>query len=239
MKVIESSGPIKLVIVCCLHGDELIGERVFEYYKDKLDELDGIRLIFANEEAHAAKTRFIDDDLNRSFPGDVAGHHEQTLAAQIVPLVQDVRYVLDLHTTTTDVVMTPIVCNINDDVRQVINLTTSDEVALMPPAIAAQALIGHCKSGVSLEFNEDYATTDQALEDVKQVVEALVLGQPITPRDRKIYHIKGVIPRDIPFPKGAHNFDYIDGIGYPFLIGERAYKTHWGFVADQVEELTI
>lgn len=30
MKVLDSSGDIKLAIVCCLHGDELIGERAYK-----------------------------------------------------------------------------------------------------------------------------------------------------------------------------------------------------------------
>jgi len=231
MKVIQSGDSINLVIVCCLHGDELIGDRVFNYYKDKLSELNGVRIIFANEEAHQQQTRFIDDDLNRSFPGVDTGHHEHELAARIMSLVADARYVLDLHTTTTDVVMTPIVADLNDDVRRIVNLTTSTEVALMSSDLASKALIGHCKAGVSLEFNEDYAKTEQALQDVRVVVEGLTAGKKLQPHGRKIYHVNGVIPRDIPFPENAQNFVYIEGLGYPFLIGERAYKTHWGFVA--------
>lgn len=232
MKVLQSKGDIKLAVVCCQHGDEVFGQKVFEYYKDKLDDLEGIRLVFANEEAYDQEKRYIDADLNRSFPGNLEGNREEQLAAQILPNIKDVRYVLDIHTTTSDVVMTPIICNESGDVKKILNLTSSKEVANMTNGIAGHSLIGQVAAGVSLEFNEDYAKTEAALDEVRRVVEGLLNNISHQPQERQIYDIKGSISAEQELEVETANFrkDELLG-GYPFLLHEKSYKPKQGFYA--------
>ncbi len=240
MKVIQSPGKIKVVIVCCLHGDEVFGERVFAHYTNKLDQMNGIRLILANQEAYNNGTRFIDDDLNRSFPGNEHGNHEERLATQILPFISNIRYVLDIHTTTSDVVMTPIICNESDDVKKILNLTSSQEVASMGNGIAGHSLIGQVAAGVSLEFNKDYAKTEAALDEVKQVVDGLLKEIPHEPQERHIFDIVGSIPAEQELVGEAANFkkDNILG-GYPFLLYEKSYKPKKGFYATTYRSLYL
>lgn len=229
MKVLQGSGTVTLAIVCCQHGDEVFGQKVFEYYKNQLQ---GIRLIFANEEAYKQEQRYIDDDLNRSFPGDPKGNREEQLAAQILPHIKDVRYVLDIHTTTSGVVMTPIICNESGDVKSILNLTSSREVASMGNGIADHSLIGQVAAGVSLEFNKDYAKTEAALDEVKQVVFGLLNEVTHEPQERQIFDIQGSISADQQLEPDVANFkkDELLG-GYPFLLHERSYKPKKGFYA--------
>lgn len=229
MKVLQPDGDVKVAIVCCQHGDEVFGKKVFDYYQDKLE---GIRLIFANEEAYQQGKRFIDDDLNRSFPGDANGSHEERLAAQLLPYIKDVRYVLDIHTTTSDVVMTPIICKEPEDVKKILNLTSSREVAFMGNGIADHSLIGQVAAGVSLEFNESYATSEAALNEVKTIINGLLGGITGRIQERLIYEIEGTILPDQELMGDAGNFrkdELIDG--YPFLLYEKSYRPKKGFYA--------
>lgn len=229
MKVLQGNGEILLAIVCCQHGDEVFGRTVFDYFQSKLS---GMRLILANQEAYDQGKRFIDDDLNRSFPGDQDGNHEERLAAQILPHIKDVRYVLDIHTTTSEIVMTPIICNESDDVKRIINLTSTREVAYMGNGIADHSLIGQVAAGVSLEFNKDYAKTDAALDVVKQVVLGLLNDSPLRPQERHIFDIVGSIAANQELQEDVANFKKDDILGgYPFLLYEKSYKPKKGFCA--------
>lgn len=229
MKVLDGNGEIVLTIVCCQHGDEVFGQKVFEYYQNKLDR---IRIIMANEEAYDQEKRFIEDDLNRSFPGDRVGSHEQRLAAQIMPYIKDVRYVLDIHTTTSDIVMTPIICNESDNVKKILNLTSSKEVAYMSNGIADHSLIGQVAAGVSLEFNEGYAKTEAALDEVIHVVDGLLGDLPDNSYERQIFDIEGSISADQMLEFDVANFKKDGSLdGYPFLLYEKSYKPKKGFYA--------
>lgn len=230
MKVLQGSGEIRVAIVCCQHGDEVFGKTVFDYYQDRLQ---GIRLIFANEEAYSQGKRFIDDDLNRSFPGDGGGNHEEYLAAQILPYIKDVQYVLDIHTTTSDIIMAPIICSESDDVKKILNLTSSREVASMGNGIADHSLIGQVAAGVSLEFNKDYAKAEAALEEVKHIVSGLLSETPRETQERHIFDIVGSIPAVQKLDSEAQNFkkDALLG-GYPFLLYEKSYRPKKGFYAN-------
>lgn len=240
MKVIQSKGKTKIVVVCCLHGDEVFGERIFSYYQDKLEDMAGIRLILANEEAYNKNVRFIDDDLNRNFPGDEHGNHEEQLAAKILPYITDAEYILDIHTTTSDIVMTPIVASLNKKVKDIINLTTSNEVAYMTNGISDHALIGQVSAGVSLEFNEMYAQSQQALDDMVTVIEGLLSAKKNRPVSRRVYMINGTIPLNIELPSTTLNFQKVASLGFhPFLLHEKSYKTHQGFSANEFKKLLI
>lgn len=240
MKVIETKDKIKLVVVCCLHGDEIFGARVFQHYQEKIHQHSGLRLVLANEEAIDKKARYIDDDLNRNFPGSPGGNHEERLANELLPFITDAELVLDIHTTTSKVKMTPIVANLGRHVRRAINLCDSSEVALMNPNIAGHSLIGNVPAGVSLEFNETYGESREALEEVCSIIDGILKNILSTPKPRRVYQIDGTIPLSTKLPADTVNFRKPKGLKfYPFLIGERAYKSHQGFAARHYETKKI
>lgn len=240
MNIIKSDGDIKLTVVCCLHGDEVFGQKVFEAYRARITALSGVQFILANEEALERQVRFVESDLNRSFPGNLRGNLEQRLAAELMATVGDSEYVLDIHTTTSDIKMTPIVSKLSERVRMMLNLCQSQEIVLMSKQIANHSLIGNVAAGVSLEFEEGYATTDGAFEEVAQIIDG-ILGVQVHPAvPRKIYHVDRTIGLEISLPEEANNFQYMPKLGfYPFLLGERAYVDFLGFAATRVKELRI
>ncbi len=240
MKVTRGKGKITVSVVCCVHGDEPFGQKVFDYFSTRVSEVKGLQLILANEEALEKGERFVDTDLNRCFPGKANGNGEECLAYQILDLIKGSEYVIDVHTTTSDIKMTPIVANLRDGVKSLLNMCDSIEVAKMDKSITENSLIGSVLSGVSLEFNEEYAKTEQALAEACSIIDRLLSRSARERIVRQVYLIDRKIPLDIELPDDATNFSYIKPLGiYPFLLGERAYTDFQGFAASTVKKVSI
>ncbi|QGA80372.1 succinylglutamate desuccinylase/aspartoacylase domain-containing protein [Candidatus Nanohalobium constans] len=93
-------GEPEVAVVGAIHGDEPCGEKAIEQFLDSDFEVKKpVKLIIANEKALEKDTRFVDCDLNRSFPGDLKSEdHEERLAAEIMAQVEGLK-VLGLHST--------------------------------------------------------------------------------------------------------------------------------------------
>jgi predicted deacylase len=93
-------GDPELAIVGGIHGDEPCGRRAVERLIEESPEVGlPVKLVVANERALEQGTRYVDEDLNRAFPGDPdGGTHESRLAHR---LVQELRgcTVFSLHST--------------------------------------------------------------------------------------------------------------------------------------------
>lgn len=221
MQIINQQPQPFVTIVGCVHGNEYLGCRAFEYFALHRADYPSVQFILANEPAIAADCRYLEQDLNRSFPGKLDGKIEERLASELLTHVRTSRYVLDLHTTSSDIRMTPIVTNLGADTCRVVNLCDSHEVALIEPELASKSLIGQCQAGVSLEYHEKYTP---ALADVFRIVDALLDKHQVTPSVRRIFHIVGPVTPTVAFPSDTKNFVYSPALqGYPFLVGERSY----------------
>ncbi|MFP4038615.1 MAG: succinylglutamate desuccinylase/aspartoacylase family protein [Candidatus Nanohaloarchaea archaeon] len=96
----RGKGEPEFTVIGSIHGDEPAGKKAIEkILKEGLNFKKPVKFIVANEEALEKDQRFLDTDLNRSFPGDRGSDsHEERLAADILEEVGDSK-VLDLHTT--------------------------------------------------------------------------------------------------------------------------------------------
>lgn len=87
----------KLLVIGGLHGKEPLGvdvvQQLQQHPRASLDAMIG------NQEAVAAGTRFVDDDINRIFPGQPDGNKEERLAYEITELGQKYDLVIDIHNT--------------------------------------------------------------------------------------------------------------------------------------------
>lgn len=101
MKTTEKGpGRIEVAVVYCTHGNETSGKKAVERLLEEDPEFKkGVKFVLANEKAYEKEERFIDTDLNRSFPGDSESkNYEERLASELMDELQDVK-VLDLHET--------------------------------------------------------------------------------------------------------------------------------------------
>lgn len=240
MKIISSHLKKPLItIIGCLHGDELFGRTVFSYFRKHRTLYPNVKLILAHEAAIRRGIRFIEQDLNRSFPGKPHGMLEERLATALLKEVRSSNFVLDIHTTTSDIRMTPIITKRSERTMRITKLCSSREVILIHPPLGEHALVNHVDGGVSLEFNRHYARTKQALDDVVQIVDRLIADRhPKSPHKQLLYHVTRTIPRTAHLPKNVANFKFIRSLNlYPFLLYEKAYPDFVAFGATKRERI--
>lgn len=95
-------GEPEYAVVACVHGDEPEGWEAIQRFKDSDYELEKpLKIVLANEEAKNQGQRFLEKNLNRVFPGDENGSHEEQLAARIFDELEGLK-ILDLHTTESE-----------------------------------------------------------------------------------------------------------------------------------------
>ncbi len=101
MKVTKKGkGDPEIAVVYCTHGDETAGKKAVEdLLNSSPDFKKAVKFVFANQKAYKEGKRFIDTDLNRSFPGEVESpSYEERTAAKLVEELKDLK-VLDIHET--------------------------------------------------------------------------------------------------------------------------------------------
>ncbi|SFR59024.1 succinylglutamate desuccinylase/aspartoacylase domain-containing protein [Halogeometricum limi] len=101
MRIYElGDGTPEVAVVGSIHGDEPCGARAIErFVAEEPDVERPVKLVVANENALDAGVRYLDEDLNRAFPGDPnADSHERRLAADLVREVRGCT-TFSLHST--------------------------------------------------------------------------------------------------------------------------------------------
>jgi succinylglutamate desuccinylase len=224
---------MRILLIGCQHGDEKFGKKIISLFSKKAYK--NVSFILANEKAAKRNVRYIDQDLNRSFPGDQEGNYEQRRAYELLPFIQAADIVLDIHTTTSDVKMVPIVASLNPTIERIINLTTAKEIVVMGDEAVQRSLIGHAGMGISLEFGLEYSQTHDAIEDIRNIIEGLISETKKDKIARRVFYVSGKIFNDRVLPRESKNFEPLESDGiFPFLLHEKAYKDFQGFYADRV-----
>src|SRR3990167_9116843 len=87
----------KFLVIGGLHGNEPLGLEVCKQLKKmKLPYLD---VLYGNPAAIKQNVRFVDEDLNRVFPGNPTGSLEAKRAVEIIKASQGYDFVIDFHNT--------------------------------------------------------------------------------------------------------------------------------------------
>ncbi len=230
MKVLQNNqlSRHKVTLVGCVHGSENYGRVVFEYFANKIDAYPGLTLILANEEALAKRTRYIDADLNRSFPGNALGNLEEKLAHQLLQAIDPGSYIIDIHTTRGHLPMVPIITNLTARTRTILNQLPSTNIVYMKGGFGS--LISQFRGSVSLEYSDSLARNVANIIQLEDVVRNLLLGVRMPTHKHSIYTAEGKIPLEMPIPFGAKSFELIEGTTViPFLPRRVAFRGSKGF----------
>jgi len=93
-------GTPEIAVVAAIHGDEPCGVRAIDRLLASSPAVERpVKFVVANEEALDREVRYVEEDLNRAFPGDPdAETHERRLAAALSQEVRDCT-TLSLHST--------------------------------------------------------------------------------------------------------------------------------------------
>ncbi|WP_435366017.1 succinylglutamate desuccinylase [Haloarchaeobius sp. DYHT-AS-18] len=213
-----------VAVVAALHGDEPCGvHAITDLLAANLTFHRRVRFVVANERAMEAQTRFVDDDLNRAFPGDAQSEsHEHRLAADLMELLADAE-VLTFHSTDAEPTPFALLQNPSETTDAIVRATGLDHV------VDISYVDGGLESvvdGVAVECGpmRSRAAAESAREILDHFLTARgVLAGAVDPVDPDVYQVDGVVDRgDLEFT--GRNFERVDA-GEPFAVetagGER------------------
>ncbi len=252
---------MKIILNILTHGDELIGLRVAEELNSLNINKDILTIQIANKKAFERKERFIDQDLNRSFPGKKNGNYEERTAYKLLPSIKKADIVIDIHSTVSDLKDAIIITKTDRKTLNCINAICPKYVLVMS-ATKKTALISHAKIGIAFEYgkDKDLKTLKKIVSDIKRLFSYLnlidkkyvrkkratkyfnVISQVEKPKGykllKKVKNYK-VIKKGEAFAKKRKSSLVAEENFYPILFGEKCYEKYFGFKAKRIENKEI
>lgn len=245
---------MKILLIIATHGNEKIGLKVVKEI-EKL-HINNLIIQIGNKKALELNKRYIDQDLNRSFPGKKNGNYEERRAFELIPIIKSADLVLDIHSTTSDTKNTLIVNKINKETLGCIKSIQPKYVVIMKKS--KNSLISQAKIGISFEYGKDndMITIKKTIVDIKKLLNYLGLIKTKSPKNKtttKYFNVSSIVPK----PKGyklikkVKNYTLIrrgDAYAasknkkltaeedfYPILFGEKNYKDYFGFKGEKIK----
>jgi predicted deacylase len=250
------SGDPDVAIVAGIHGDEPSGIEAVEEFREAVPDVQQpVQFVVANEEAAERGVRYIDEDLNRAFPGDPdAETHEGRLAVELLQVIEG-RLILSLHSTQSYPEPFAIVAGLDDDERY----------RSITPRLPVEAVVeaGPFTEGrlisvaPTIEVECGLQRSSAAAVNASLVVDAFlratgVLPDPDEPRTLPVFRLKDRIPkRDADeYAVHAENLSRVDAGDpiasadgepavaeepfYPVLLSSNGYEEVFGYAADRI-----
>lgn len=242
---------MKIILNICTHGNERIGLRVAK----KLEKLGVNKNVLivqkANEKALKLNKRFIDQDLNRSFPGKKNGNYEQRRAYELNPIIKSADIVIDIHSTTSALKDAFIVLNLNPKTVEYIKVIKPKYVLLMN-AVKEIALLAEAKVGLAFEYGKDNdpVVINEVVTSITRLLNHLKITNVKLPKNKTVTKYFDVVS-DVKKPKGYKLLKKIKNYKlvrkgeiiakkknlnlvaeedfYPIIFGENNYKEIFGF----------
>jgi hypothetical protein len=218
-----------------------------------------VALVVANEEALAAGERYLEEDLNRAFPGNPEGDtHESRLAATIDEQFGDYT-ALSLHSTQSYGKPFAIVDRVTDYARHVC------------PRLGVEAVVdagtetdGRLFESIpqTIEVECGYQGSDTAAANATRVARAFLRAVGVLPESERppadglpLFRLRDPIPKAAAskYEVYADNFTEVpagtpfaaaDGVDvvaeegfYPVLLSPEGYEHVYGYAADRVGTL--
>lgn len=241
---------MKIVLNILTHGNELIGLKVASELQKLNIANDILKVHIANKEAYKKGVRFIDKDLNRSFPGNIKGNYEEKLAIKISPIIKNADIVLDIHSTTSGLQDAVIITKLDRETQKYLDIISPKYVLLMA-GNKSDALISQAKVGLAFEYGNENnpKVVTKIINDIKTLLAALGLIEDVKSLKRKTNYFKiekevlkpigykllptiknfKLIKKGEKFAKLNDNYLKAKKDFYPILFGEENYETIFGF----------
>lgn len=250
-------GPPEVAVVGGIHGDEPCGVAAVERLAETAPAVDRpVALIIANERAVRQGERFIDTDLNRTFPGDPAGNHEERLAARLTTELEGCS-VLALHSTQSDDRPFAVVDEVTDARRDLIRRLPVDAVVETGPFVEGRLFTS--SDVIEVECGRQWS--QQATENAHDLARAFLAATGALPdaeplRDPPLYRLRERVSkrRAADYDVCVENFSRVaagqvfatadgepvraDQPFYPVLMSAEGYDDVFGYAADHLGSLS-
>ncbi len=227
--------PIKLIFCGCIHGDEYIGKYIFDRYPLGRNEHFIWRSIIANPEAMYLNQRFIDADLNRSFPGKLDGNYEERRAYQLSKILSEFDLIIDLHQTYSDMDDTIVVHNLTSELYEICQSFNIKHIVTLDQENSYYdgVLLGHVKNSIAVEYGRMYNVQDSCQRVEKDLQN--LLDKRVVNIDHSYYRILGTVETKFESKLNLKNYQKLTeeeqeilGIDednvYPIFIGSEGYQ---------------
>jgi Succinylglutamate desuccinylase / Aspartoacylase family len=241
------------ILVVWPHGDEKLGPRLGHYMQtERPDLLQHVDYICGNPRAAAKEpsVRYVETDLNRSYKpqNGVPKSYEEKRAQRILEQIDDTGYdyVLDIHTSRSDVDRFFLANRRTAAVDAVIAASPIDRVVIMPDHIVDVSLIGRVPNAIALEYARS-VPEEQGVEECTLIIDSLVSGvSQVKPHEREFFYVTRTIPRDDE-PTNGRNFELCPEGYYPVIYGginggtyrNDPSKKYVGFAATSMERAIL
>ncbi|MFC7215246.1 succinylglutamate desuccinylase/aspartoacylase family protein [Saliphagus sp. GCM10025334] len=259
MRVVQlGTGTPELAVVAAIHGDEPCGVRAVERLIEEEPSVKRpVKLVVANEEALERGVRYVDEDLNRAFPGHPeAETHEGRLAYELAAELEGC-LTFSMHSTQSHADPFAIVDELSE--------TTRD----LCPQLPVTALVetgpfagGRLFSGAdAVEVECGLQGSDAAAENADRLTRAFLTAVEALPgdtvrRDLPVYQLVDRIDKAAAdtYEVFVDNFERVeegaafaaaDGEKqvatesfYPVLLSPYGYRNVFGYTARKLETLT-
>lgn len=251
------TGTPSIAVVGGIHGDEPCGVNAIERLLEERPSVHApVTLIIANERALEAGTRYVDEDLNRAFPGDLSAHtHEGRLAARLADAVEGC-VVWSMHSTQSHAKPFAIVDEVSECVQTLCpQLPIS---ALVETGSFADGRLLGTEETIELECG--LQGTETATENAYRLTRAFltavgVLAGETVSHSLPVFRLVDKIPKEAAdeYEIFVENFERVDpgtpfaaadGVVrtadeafYPVLLSAYGYRNVFGYAATKIGAL--
>lgn len=164
----------RVLVNICSHGNEIIGLEVEKIFKDTEVINGSVTFNFANPWAVEQHKRFIEKDLNRSFPGSETGLFEERIANEMTKYISLFDYVFDIHSTESDLVNCIVIEDNNNVTQQMISVCHNAEKVLYVSATSGSSIFAACRLGEKIIPGLAFEYGDNSSESAKRTYEDLI-----------------------------------------------------------------
>lgn len=248
---------MKILLNILTHGDERIGLKVAKEIEKQGISPKILTIHVANKKAYLAKRRYIDKDLNRSFPGKKNGNHEERLAFKLSQFIKKFDVVIDIHSTTSDLKDALIVTKLDAETQHCVEII-SPKYLLIMRATKNNALISRAKVGLAFEYCKDNDTNGvkKIVRDILGIFSYYGISTNARKpgrRSTRYFDVVGTVekPKGFKLIKSVKNYKVIyEGQAYarkgqkvlvakedfcPILFGQNTYENYFGFKAKEIK----
>jgi predicted deacylase len=260
MRIREFGDDPDVAVVAGVHGDEPCGpEAVEALLADPPTFERPVKFVVANEKALDRGVRYLDEDLNRAFPGDSeSGSHEERLAARLLPEL-DGCTTLALHSTQSYADPFALVDTVGPTAADVCARLPVDAV-VETEAYAGGRLIDY-PGVVEVECGLQWSET--AVANARELVRAFLDATGVLPADGTPGHGDDVpvfrltrrvskapaanhevfvdnferVPPGVPFASAGGEERVAEEPFYPILMSAEGYEDVFGYAGEHVGRL--
>ena len=203
MRVVEKGeGKPEYGVLACMHGDEPSGKKAIEkLFESEYEFQKPVKFVIANEEALEENERFLDADLNRSFPGDPeSSKHEERLAARFLDELKGMS-VIDLHSTRSKPVPFMTFGEMNSKILKMMKNTGVDKACYFEES---SGVLGEYLDAFIVESGPQ--RTEEATEMAFEILKNYLVAEEIIQADFEISN-----------PEIFKYYETVEGGGWEFL----------------------